>query len=225
MEVERVPLVHFVEIMISEPFRRKFSMLELEGNTFLQWIITIDALAAKSMFEVMKKDVDTCIKPSKKTMFARSPDPSLKYIWTEEVWQTFWASLCIGTYGQKDKRERQFFFRLLKDGNCLVTFLNGGHYMQRILNPPARKLSSPWTINSTSTFEALVFLHASLVNTGIVSKMLSCVCTYINGMQNGYTAQNIKMAWLGFRRPRDCDWHPRRFDLTPCSVAINTRLR
>lgn len=62
MEGSCVVLVHFVEIMTSKPFRKNFLLPELKVCNFLEWLITLDAPAAKSICELMKK-VDTRTEP------------------------------------------------------------------------------------------------------------------------------------------------------------------
>lgn len=87
MDVKGALHVPFVEIMTTNYFKKRFSVLALNVRHFLEWLTTVDFPAAQRRYEIMKMKTDTRTKPLKKTMCARSCDPILKDIGTEQVRQ------------------------------------------------------------------------------------------------------------------------------------------
>lgn len=180
-------LVHFKEVTTAGSFKKNFSARVLEVKYFLDWVIKEDISAAKSICEIVKKK-NTCFNPLQKSMFARSPDPVLKEVGTERVWQILLPSLSVKTYGHKDQRIWQLFFRLFRKRHYPVTFLNSGQYLPSIQESTARRRSSIWTITIPSRFNALVFLHGiSPISTSIFTKQLSFSPMYVTGRLIGYT--------------------------------------
>lgn len=59
MEVSGALLVRFVESMTSSPLRKSFLVLAVEGESFIELIVTVDILAAKKIYAIMKKKAGT----------------------------------------------------------------------------------------------------------------------------------------------------------------------
>lgn len=55
MGVNPTLLVHFVEVMITDRFKKKFFVLALVVRYFLGLVIKVDIPAAKSIYKIMKK--------------------------------------------------------------------------------------------------------------------------------------------------------------------------
>lgn len=87
MEANRVLLVHFVEVMTSDIFKKKFLLIKLGVKHVLDWVIKVDIPAAMSLYKITKEKADTLSKPLEKSMSARSPDLVLKEIGIEQVRQ------------------------------------------------------------------------------------------------------------------------------------------
>lgn len=127
--MSRVLHVLFVEIMRTEPFRKKFPLLALEMRAFLEPMIRISFPATKITYKIMKRKDDTHTKPLERSMFARSPDATLKKIGTEQVQKILRASLSVEKYCHKDSRVQPFFFSRFREGHCPVTFHNSSQYL------------------------------------------------------------------------------------------------
>lgn len=81
MVVNRAIFVHFVEIIASEPFRKKFSVPVPGVIIFMKSKFA----ATKSFYEIMMKGDDCYTKSLKKKMFSRSSHQILKDIGSEHV--------------------------------------------------------------------------------------------------------------------------------------------
>lgn len=77
--------VHFVEILTAERFRNKLLVPTLDMRSLLKLVPSVHVLAAKSIYEILKRKAGTRIRPSKKTMFARSSCRLLKEYAGEKV--------------------------------------------------------------------------------------------------------------------------------------------
>lgn len=62
MQAIRELIVHFVEVMITDTFRKSFSVLALKVGYFLEWVIKVDIPVVKRIYEVAKKNADTGFK-------------------------------------------------------------------------------------------------------------------------------------------------------------------
>lgn len=95
MEVNRALIVHFVEFMTIDSFKKNVSVLALLVRHILEWAIRIDVSAGKCFYKIMKKTPDTCYKTLEKLMVARCSDQVMKEIGTEQVRHILCVSLSI----------------------------------------------------------------------------------------------------------------------------------
>lgn len=84
MEANRPVLVHFIEVVTTDTFTKKLSLLVLEVRYFLECVIKVAISGSKSICRVIKKKTDTSLKPMEKSVIVRSHDLALKEIGTEQ---------------------------------------------------------------------------------------------------------------------------------------------
>lgn len=104
-------------------FQKEVFDSSAKDEDHLKWVIRVDVTSTKSLYDIVKTKAATGTKTLQRKMFTRSPDKLLKEIRTGPVQQIPRASLSLGTYSHEDKRVWQFFFKLLREVLCLVTFL------------------------------------------------------------------------------------------------------
>lgn len=195
MESGRVLLARFVEVTTSDMYKR-VPVVSLEVRYLLNWVIKHRCSSCEDHLHNLKKNVDTQYNLSGKSVLARSPNQFLKEIGTKQVRLFQRASLSVHTYKHEGQRARQGFFRRFLEGQCPVTFLNRGQYLQSMLSSTAGISSSIWTMKGPSTFKALIVLHSiSLMNTSFANKTLDCTRTTVAGTLIEYISQKITKAW------------------------------
>lgn len=85
MVINRVFLVHSVEVMTSGMFKKKLSVIALEVRHVLESVMKVDVPAGMSIYKTIKKKADTASSPLEKSMSADSAGQMLKAISTEQV--------------------------------------------------------------------------------------------------------------------------------------------
>lgn len=98
-------------------------------------------------------------KQSKTSMFCECNDFVLRELGIEQVHQILRASVAFGTYGLKDKRIFLTFWQLFRANQCPVGFMNGGSYLQRVVQTSQTWLGSSKEIEESSTLEQLLFFQ------------------------------------------------------------------
>lgn len=78
-------LVHFVEVMTTDKFKKKPFVIALAVRHFLEWLITVHVPAARSIYKILKKKSYIRSKTSEKSMYAGSTGPILEKIGTAQV--------------------------------------------------------------------------------------------------------------------------------------------
>lgn len=85
METRRALLVQLFEVMTTDCFEKKFSLLALEVMHFPELVLKVDVPASKSIYQIIKKKGEARCKPLKKSMLSKSLDLVLEEIWAEQV--------------------------------------------------------------------------------------------------------------------------------------------
>lgn len=109
--------VHFVEVMTGDCFKKKFTVFALEVRHFLERLIKVDALAARTIYMILKKKADTRSRPLEKVMLSRSTCSILKGIGTKQVLQILRASSSVEPCEHKEHLLRQMLFRCFHEGH------------------------------------------------------------------------------------------------------------
>lgn len=99
MQASREPPIHFKELMPTNTFKKKFSVLVLDVRRFLEWMIKLCNSSANSIYEIIEKKGNSFSKRFEKSLFPKIPDPVLKGIGTRQVRQILQESLFQQTYG------------------------------------------------------------------------------------------------------------------------------
>lgn len=102
IEVSRALLAYFLGVILNDCFKKTFSALVLEVRIVFKSGIKLHVPATEAIYEIIKKKAGTRSKPLKKRMFARTLDPMLREIETEQVQQMLRASLSVNTHGHKN---------------------------------------------------------------------------------------------------------------------------
>lgn len=114
------------------------------------------------------------MKPFKKNIFAKNPDPM-----PEEGRIMLEGQILPETFSQnyydRETVMRLFSFRTFNKLHCWAMFVNGGQHLQSILKSTGRKPSKVRRMTNTSTMRALVFFHGILMFFTSTCSKLSCI--------------------------------------------------
>lgn len=93
-------------------------------------------------------------------MFNDCDDLVLRELGTEQVRQILCASVAVRTYWLNDERIVYAFLYLFRDKQYTVAYVNGGRYLQRVLQTFQIRLGSLKGFDVPSTSEVLLLFHA-----------------------------------------------------------------
>lgn len=85
MVVSGSSLVDIVEIMITEPSRKRFSVQVLDMETPLYCMIIVNVPPAKTLWEIVENKAATSPKHLKITLFVKSSYPILQVVYSEQL--------------------------------------------------------------------------------------------------------------------------------------------
>lgn len=104
-----------------------------------------------------------------------SPDPDSQETDTKQVWQRLRAFLGISSYAVKDPFLRNFIYSFFRAGQSSVALINGGQFLQTLLNTARRGSVSILGIKISSVFKFhMFFYNMAMVKNVIQAKNLTC---------------------------------------------------
>lgn len=88
----------------------------------------------KNIADTMKANVSARSEPSTPTMFDSFPNFNIPETGTGQVRQLLRASFAVAMYAEKDPQVREFFYTLFYTGQSPVVLINGGQFLQTVLD-------------------------------------------------------------------------------------------